>query len=81
MTRTILEILDDAPETQGHTVKVVRINGQEVRVKQDGISLTYGNGQFTIATVELIVDEVHFTDINQRDEIKVWGSANPIGYR
>ena len=63
--RTVVEFLDhvehgvDSPPGP-HVPKMVRVNGQLVRVAQNGVEIDHGRGKPTIVTLRLLVDEVMF---------------------
>ena len=63
--RTVVEFLDhvehgvDSPPSP-HASKMVRVNGQLVRVAQNGVEIDHGRGKPTIVTLRLLVDEVMF---------------------
>ena len=64
--RTVVEFLDhvehgaDSPPCP-HVSKMVRVNGQLVRVAQDGVEIDPGGSDKpTIVTLRLLVDEVMF---------------------
>ena len=63
--RTVVEFLDhvehggDSPPCP-HVSKMVRVNGQLVRVAPDGVEIDHGRGKPTIVTLRLLADEVRF---------------------
>ena len=63
--RTVVEFLDNVehggePLTCPHVSKMVRVNGQLVRVAPNGVEIDHGRGKPTIVTLRLLVDEVRF---------------------
>ena len=53
----------------GHVAKHIYVNGQEVRVAENGASITYGPAEVTTVTLDLQASEVTFTSTPPDDEV------------
>ena len=63
--RTVVELLDvaerdDEESARPHVARMVRVNGQPVRVASDGVEIDFGENRPTIVTLRLLADEVRF---------------------
>ena len=58
--RNHIAFRDTSPADHGHVVRTVLIDGREVLVAEDGITITHGPDEPTMVTLRLIPHRVSF---------------------